>query len=135
MLIKGYLSKIKTSTELKKTGHDLNKLWDLFKKETSDDKLAEFDITINHLNEVELLRYPDKIVDDGYVLNVRLGAPVPMNMPGTENLPQYFVNVSDLDNIVINILRICKVAATLYFKNAPAPLMESLPHILRPAGD
>jgi len=59
MLLKGFLSKNKSSKELKRIGHDLVALWDLFKTTTSDKVLARFDITISRLNQMESLRYPD----------------------------------------------------------------------------
>jgi len=88
MLLKGFLSRRRTSAELKAISHELVTLWDLFKLTTGNDKLARFDVTISRLDRVELLRYPDLFVNEGYVLNVQLGPPTaPIDLPGAEQLP------------------------------------------------
>lgn len=134
MLLKGFLARSKTSRELKRFGHDLDVLWEEFKTATGDSGLARFDTTIAQLNRIELIRYPDAIVDQGYVLSVRLGPPVPVDMPGMEGTPQYLVNVSDLDEIATTVFKACQVSVTPFFKNAPQELRNSLPAALRPRG-
>ncbi len=127
MLIKGYLVKSYSSTDLKKVGHDLEKLWSMFKSATGDKSFSRFDKTIRDLDRVELLRYPDSMVDKGFVLNVRIGVPSPARFPGLESQPQYFVNVSDLDDIALSIFDTCKVNPKAGFKNTPTELMMTLP--------
>jgi len=133
MLLKGFLSMSTSSNELRRIGHNLIALWELFKTTTSNIELSRFDITISRLNQIESLRYPDIIVDEGYVLNVRYGSPTPpLDLPGTEGLKQYFVDVSELDEIVTVIFDECKVSTTPYFKNAPTELKVALPSTLYP---
>jgi hypothetical protein len=127
MLIKGYLVRSHPSPDLKKAGHDLEKLWSMFKSVTGDKSLSRFDKSISDLDRVELLRYPDAMVDKGFVLNVRLGVPAPARLPGLDSQPQYFVNVSDLDDIALSIFDTCKVNPKAGFKNTPDELMAALP--------
>jgi hypothetical protein len=132
MLIKGFLAKRKTSAELKRLGHDLELLWQEFKAATGTPELARFDSTIVRLNEVELLRYPDAIVDKGFVLNVRLGTSIPIDLPGTEGMPQYLIDVSEVNAIAAAIFDAGSVPVSPYFKNTPPEMVRTLPVSLRP---
>lgn len=87
---------------------------------------------IRRLNQVEDLRYPDLIVEKGYALNVRIGAPIPLHFPGTEELPRYDIDVSALDEIVSIIFALGNIPITPYFNNTPVELQSSLPQSLRP---
>jgi hypothetical protein len=119
MLLKGYLSKRMTLAELKRIGHDLVTLWNRFMSDANAKELSRFDTTISHLDRVEMLRYPESMVDDGFALNVRIGTPIPLVLPGTEELPSYSVDVSDLDEIATAIFKACNVPVTPYFRDAP----------------
>ena len=99
----------------------------MFKDKTLDATLTRYDHTIEQLDRVEILRYPDAMVYEGFVLNVRLGVPSPTRFPGQENLPQYHVNVSDLDEIVLVIFAACNVNPKLGFRNTPSELSHILP--------
>ena len=127
MFLKGYLVRTHSSSRLKKIGHNLAKLWLMFKETTSDATLARYDHTISHLDRVELLRYADAMVNEGFMLNVRLGVLSPVRLPGLENLPQYNINVSDLDDIVLVVFAACSVNPKLGFRNTPSELSRSLP--------
>ena len=130
MLIKGYLVRTHSSQALKKIGHNLSTLWSMFKETSSDAILARFDHTIEQLDRVESLRYADAMVNDGFILNVRLGVTSPAQLPGLENVPQYHVNVSDLDDIVLAVFAACNVNPRLGFKNTPTELARALPSSL-----
>ncbi len=132
MLLKGILARTKTSKELKALGHDLVALWQEFKSTVADPKLNRFDPTIMRLNDIELLRYPDTIVDKGFVLNVGRGTVGPMEMPGIEKLPQYFVDVLPLEEIAIAIFAAGNVPVTPYFRNTPEAFLRTLTSGLRP---
>lgn len=127
MLIKGYLIRSYSSYELKKVGHDLNKLWGMFKSASSDSSLSRFDKSISELNRVELLRYPDLMVDEGFELTVKSGNATPESSPQ----PQYYILVSDLDDLALSILNICKVNPKACFKNIPTDLRTALPSSFR----
>jgi hypothetical protein len=128
MLLKAYLVQYKSSAELKKIGHNLNKLWKLFEQYKGDGQLSRFDRTIGELDKVELLRYPDAIVDQGYALHVSLGEPaMPFHLPGMEKTNNYYVNVSDLDAIATEIFAACNVNPIYYFNHAPSIFQTALP--------
>lgn len=127
MLIKGYLIKSCSSQNLKKVGHNLSKLWSMLKSSTRIKTLTRYDKTINDLNKVELLRYPDAMVKQGFVLNVKIGIPEPSRTSKKNNQPQYFVNVSDLDDIALAVFNICNVNPKAAFKNTPSDFMKTLP--------
>lgn len=132
MLIKGYLINLEDSAKLKKIGHNLVKLWSMFTTAYGDTGLTKFDKSIKDLDKVELLRYPNIMVDEGFVLNVRLGVPNPTRLPGLENHPEYFVNVSDLDEIAMAIFTACKINPKLGFRNAPSEFVSTLPPEFQP---
>lgn len=128
MLLKGYLIKFTASSELKKIGHNLVDLWDLFKDLSSIEHLSKFDESIQYLDQIELLRYPNAIVDKGYVLHISLGTPsIPIDLPGTKEVPQYSISVSDLDAIIQEIYRACEVSPKPYFNAAPTLFRNVLP--------
>lgn len=128
MLLKGYLCVSKSSHDLKRLGHDLNALWEEFKNAADNRSLSQFDPTIHELDKVELLRYPDSIVDDGYVLNVSLGQPVsPIRFPEMELLPHYSIQVSALDAIAATVFEACEVAPEPHFSGAPTEFLNALP--------
>jgi hypothetical protein len=128
MLLKGYLCTTKSSRELRDIGHDLVYLWQEFKSNVGDPKLSSFDTTIQELDKVELLRYPDSIIDDGYALHVSLGQPAsPIVFPSMEVLPQYSVDVLQLDAIAAAIFDECKVAPEPHFRSAPSEYINALP--------
>ena len=127
MLIKGCLIKSYSSQDLKRVGHNLSKLWSMLKSSTGTKTLTRYDKTINDLNKVELIRYPDAMAKQGFVLNVKLGIPEPSRISKKNNQPQYFVNVSDLDDIALEVFNICKVNPKAAFKNAPSDFRRTLP--------
>ena len=131
MLLKGYLSKTKSLSELKNFGHNLVVLWDEFKEQVGVEGLSIFDYTIKKLDEVELLRYPNVIVDEGYLLNVKYGPPsTPTSLPGMEEVNQYFIDVLDLESIAAEVFKACEVNPSLYFKDAPTEYKNVLPSFL-----
>ncbi|MDD2943916.1 MAG: hypothetical protein PHC51_13245 [bacterium] len=132
MLLKGFLAKSKTSDDLKGLGHNLKLLWHEFKALASTAELARYDTTIIQLNDIELLRYPDSIVDKGFVLKIGLGTPIPIDLPGTEGLPQYLIDVSDVNAIATAIFKAGNVPVTPYFKNTPSEMKRTLPASLQP---
>jgi hypothetical protein len=132
MLLKGCLSLRKSSSELKNMGHDLIDLWHHFKADTGDTALSSFDGAIKELDKVELLRYPDAIVDEGYVLHVSLGRPpTPLAFPGMEEVPNYHIEVSDMDAIAAKVFEACAVNPALYFSGAPREFLMAIPPGLR----
>lgn len=132
MLLKGYLVKNYSPNKLKNIGHNLIKLWDNYKSLSNNKDLSQLDETIFNLDKVELLRYPDKIVDEGFMIHVKLGKPMPVTTTNVNNPPEYFVNIDDIDKIINLILIDCKVAPKNIFRNTPAEFIKTLPENFKP---
>lgn len=126
MLLKGFLIKKKTLQDLKKDGHNLSKLWKSY-QECNHNRSSNFNLLISELNKVEEIRYPEKMVDEGFRLNLMINTPYPLILPGTEKLPGYQVEVTEIDLIVLDILNSCGVSPKEYFKNSPKELLKTLP--------
>ena len=80
LLPKGCLSDGVDFANLKKLRHSLTNLWDTFKKINPDSQLLEFDQTINDLDHLEDLRYPDEI-PKGKVVSISPGGIVKPVVP------------------------------------------------------
>jgi len=133
MLLKGFLTRTMTLEELKKAGHSLTHLWQLFKAQYHRSSLNPYDGAIARLDRVERLRYPDSIIDEGYALHASLGPTAgPIQLPGTEAIPLYEVSVSDLDAIATLVYGACGVSPAPYFVSGPEALKEALPPGIRP---
>jgi hypothetical protein len=132
MLIKGYLIKMHPLTQLKEAGHNLSELWSMLKSNTGDTKLSRYDKTITDLDQFGELRYPERMVDEGFFINARLGVTAPAQIPDTMELPHYTLIVSDLDEIALAVLNACNVNPKAGFKNAPTEFVRALPASLRP---
>jgi len=132
MLLKGYLIRTHTSAELKAAGHNLSVLWSTFKASTPGPALARFDTTISRLDRVESLRYPDAIVDEGFTLHVSIGSHSPLSLPGTGELPQFYVDVHDIDALALSVFAACAVSPAAYFQGTPAELANALPRDFMP---
>jgi hypothetical protein len=132
MILKGFLVKNHTSSRLKKIGHNLLYLWEMYKSEVNNARLARFDKTITELDKVESLRYPDEMVKQGYILNWGLGSLEPAKIPDSNVVPQYFINVSDLDSIAFDIFTTCNINPKSGFRNIPIEFIKELPIEFRP---
>jgi hypothetical protein len=130
MLLKGFLSKQMTKDELKRIGHNLDILWDKFMMISNSKESNSFNNVIPYLNKVEDLRYPDAMIDEGFLLNIRIGTPIPLDLPGTNNLPNYSIDVLDIDDIVSTVFSACKIPVDIYFKDIPRELSRCLPSSL-----
>jgi hypothetical protein len=142
MLMKGYLVKTHSARLLasKAYGHNLQSLWALYKSTIRDESLSRFDKSINDLNEVEKLRYPDNMNEDGFIVNISIREPAPLQFSNAEdidtgmlsrlnidNKPQYLINVSNLDVIALSIFEACQVNPKQIFKDTPVQFMSALP--------
>jgi hypothetical protein len=130
MLLKGYLILFLSSRELKRVGHNLSELWKIYKEKTKDTTLSRYDTTISHLNDVETIRYPDSIVDKKFALHVSFGSVSPILVKGIEKVPNYYIDVLEIDTVVINIFTACSVEPKIYFQGAPSELLRELPEEL-----
>ena len=91
--------------------HKLPKIWEAFKSEIGDPSLDRFDETILKLQEFDVIRYPDKVVDQGAQITVTIGGP-PGTGPATglgANVPSYDLVLGDIDELVRTIFDVCSV--------------------------
>ena len=132
MLIKGYLVKSYTLADLKQVGHNLSNLWSMLQLTINDTNLSRYNNIMTDLDRIEALRYPDTMVDEGFIIKVSLGVVAPTQISEIDNLPHYSLIISELDDIVLTILTACKVNPKAGFNNAPAEFVRTLPASLRP---
>jgi hypothetical protein len=109
MCMKGVLSKKGTSlTDLRKLGHELFDVWDVFKRQASDPSLARFDAAVSALNDYEELRYPNSVLNKGMLSGFELKRGQATQVSGVAAaVPRYSLCLEDVDELV-----------SLVFKNA-----------------
>lgn len=87
-------------------GHDVVALWDRFKTKEADAALARFDAAIQALNEFDLIRYPEKIVNEGMIVTVVWQPEDVTTTSGSATTPpKYEFVIADIDNLVIEVLK------------------------------
>jgi hypothetical protein len=91
--------------KMKQISHHLPALWDRFKEKETDPALARFDPTIQALDEFESIRYPNRIVDEGMLVNV-VWQPehVTASSGSVQRPPKYEVIIADIDSLVIELV-------------------------------
>ena len=107
--LKGGLARKRDMTELKdrnKAGHDLDKLWRLFKQDFQVNDLTKHDRTIGTLNMFEDIRYPEKIVELGMEATADWYPDINYthSFPPTQS-PKYRIVVSEIDELVADIFK------------------------------
>jgi hypothetical protein len=101
MIIKGYLSKTLSQSKVFKFRHRLDKLWRKFKNDIGAPELLKFDTVIAELDKFERIRYPDKIVLEGYFMRWSLTDNNPPIAPSTHrNMPVYETVLSQIDELI-----------------------------------
>jgi len=86
--------------------HDLEKLWQRFKAKEADTVLDRFDATIHALHEFEDdLRYPDKIPHAAILMAITWEPSRAVEQYAGRPTPTYEVFISDVDRLVIEILK------------------------------
>ena len=122
-LVKGHLAKKISSEELanKDTGgHNLKKLWKLFKNDFLKVDLSMHDQTINALHSWEAIRYPDKIVTKGMEASmIWESIEVYPKFPWASRLPKYRIVVENIDLLFVDICKTCNID--------PKPLISPVP--------
>jgi hypothetical protein len=106
MYLKGALVGTLTVAKMKQIQHRLPTLWDCFKEKETDPALIRFDPTIEALDEFELIRYPDKIVNEGMAVTI-VWQPehVTAFSDSAKSPPKYGVIIADIDNLVTEVVR------------------------------
>lgn len=105
MYLKGHLCVNYTKSDLKKWGHNLKRIWKIFKEDVADGSLCRFDKTISRLNKFENIRYPDKVSEVGMRASFQFGRNVPQPKMITQTMrePGYELNIGEIDEITKTI--------------------------------
>jgi len=98
--------------ELKKYGHDLEKLWLALKKQLNDPGLDQFDGAVSALDRHEKLRYPDFVLAQGMqqTISVRKTPPPPINRPE----PKFELCLEEIDHIFATVFNATGLAAAVF---------------------
>jgi hypothetical protein len=107
MLLKaGLANHGKNLSELARMGHDLKKLWRAYKDDHAEADLERRNKTINRLDKHEDIRYPNPALHSIGVSMEWSGEPGGVKTFGGLKTPkQYAVVVSDIDDLVADVLR------------------------------
>ena len=107
MLLKAGLAKSGAPLEgLQRMGHNLKRLWRAYKRKHPTAALSRHDRTINRLDKHEDIRYPDPTLGSIGVSMEWSGEPGAVTTYGGMKSPkQYAVVVSDIDDLVADIVR------------------------------
>jgi hypothetical protein len=108
MLLKADLAKSGASLEeLQRIGHNLKRLWRSYKRNHPNAALSRHDRTINRLDKHEDIRYPDPALGSIGVSMEWSGEPggVKVYGRGMRSPKQYAVVVSDIDDLIADIMR------------------------------
>jgi hypothetical protein len=122
--LKGGLARKRDMHELKdrkKAGHDLNKLWKLFKEDFQINDLTKHDRTVVTLNMFEDIRYPEKIVELGMEATADWLSDINYtnSFPPTQS-PKYRIVVSEIDELVTEIFKKSSWNPRAFFQKYPS---------------
>jgi hypothetical protein len=110
LYLKGALSGVLSLKDMKDAyGHNLEKLWQRFKVKEADPTLDSFDATIAALHKLEDIRYPDEVRALGATVSVAWRAADTVQVSGLTQPPKYEIVISDVDRLVIKILKSASV--------------------------
>jgi hypothetical protein len=103
MLIKGYLAQDLDQSARIRLGHDLTKLWKLYRTKIGDPALDRFDRAIASLDKFEDIRYPERVAKSGMTATIDFARPgtTPATVSSTgRRLRAYDFNVYELDELL-----------------------------------
>lgn len=107
--------------------HDLKRLWKQYKVKESDPTLGQFDATIRALHAFEDIRYPDKFAASGGVLSIAWTTPINTSPLKLKKEPKrYEVFISDVDRLVVEVLKKAGVQPTIVARLFQASAEEAL---------
>jgi hypothetical protein len=107
-LLKGGLARKMDTDDLwgkDKPGHDLNKLWDSFKKEYPFKDMNAYDDTIQIINKLEDIRYPDSIIEQGMAFAAHWGLDDSHSYFSPTSSPKYLLSVGKIDSLIVDIFQ------------------------------
>jgi len=100
MYLKGHLCKNFTTKQLKNWNHRLEKIWEVFKEQFSGADLDRFDETISDVDEFDIIRYPEKIIELGMISIVDFNRSGFFGDVSAGPQPAYKIYVDEIDSLV-----------------------------------
>jgi hypothetical protein len=124
MLIKGGLAQRgKSLPELTSMGHSLKKLWRAYKNDHPEAELERHNKTINKLDKHEDIRYPNPNLHSMGLSLEWSGEPGDVKTTGGLRTPkQYVIVVSDIDDLVADVLKTSSWNPGVFMGTNPAAL-------------
>jgi hypothetical protein len=124
MLLKGGLAyRGKSLTELTSMGHSLKKLWRAYENDHPEAELERHNKTINRLDKHEDIRYPNPNVHSMGLSLGWSGEPAEVKTSGRRKTPkQYAIVVSDIDDLVADVLKTSSWNPGVFMGTNPAAL-------------
>lgn len=115
MFLKGGLAQLMELSELKALGHQLPKVWSVFKERLGTDGLERFDPVVTSLHAFEELRYPDSIIFRGAQMTMGVtGQPILGRSAQIIPTPSYELYLSEVDPLVGAIFETASVSPPFF---------------------
>jgi len=128
MVLKGGLSKTKSLEDVKRMGHNLDKVWSNFKMAFPIARAVEHDVTVAGLNAFEKIRYPDDMVNNGASVVAQYAPyfPKPMHHPG---FVQYELVVDDIDGLIADAMTASGASAKAFLSGSTQLCRDTIGHL------
>lgn len=97
MFLKGALVRVVGLEPLRDAGHDLDRLWGMFKTHMPCAEAASFDQPIAEMHRFEHLRYPDTAIREGMEATLAIFRSDRIETSGTVKMPRYSLVLEDFD--------------------------------------
>jgi hypothetical protein len=122
--LKAGLAQKRKLSDLKDMGHDLKELWRTFKADFPDPSLKRHDNTISCVNKFEAIRYVDGITKYGMGATAQWSGPAAevKTFGGLKTPKQYAIVVSDIDDLVADVFKVCSRNPVAFFGTNPHAL-------------
>jgi hypothetical protein len=118
LYLKGDLSRSVPRNQLIIFGHNLNRLWEEYKRKYSAVGLSSFDNCIRALQKFETIRYPDSIAKRGMFFSIPVARPQPpldfSVAGGATTPPTYSVVVNDIDQLIGKLFAVSSLNPDFY---------------------
>jgi hypothetical protein len=117
MLLKGMLAGLISANDMKKLGHKLNAIWEVFKAMVDKPSLTQFDAAIEELNKFEDIRYPDRLLATGasMMFDITKAGATQSHVTGVSE-PQFKLCLEEIDELIADIFRFSRRNPDVYLK-------------------
>lgn len=116
MFLKGCLAQYIGFDKLPKgrDGHNLEKLWLMYRQHVADAVLCRFYAVISELHKFEHIRYPEPLIQEGGMLSIGFPSDARNVQLSGPKLPEYQLSVEDIDALIAEIFRLGKVNSEFF---------------------